>query len=302
MEALVEEQITNNGGNETQESNLGNEENIVTEQQTQEVGTTQDVQEGQQSPVENSNNSEQNLQEENKPTYDEVVAKLNEYQVREEEEKVLKERLGLPDIDSQTYGYMNLDQQIVNKGKQEYLRLCNEYGVDANPQRIDASINELKKTDPEKAYEFQRKFEMLGNNVVGQRQAVQQQISQYEISKFADDYGQLLNASPALNNVMGQYVAQYGNEGYGMYGQLQSVMDIMIPVYREAFEAGKRFSLEDKAKKDTNPVKGGIATATGGSYQSGASFTREQIAKMSPDEFAKNEKLIKQLMIEGKIQ
>lgn len=154
MEALVEEQITNNGGNETQESNLGNEENIVTEQQTQEVGTTQDVQERQQSPVENSNNSEQNLQEENKPTYDEVVAKLNEYQVREEEEKVLKERLGLPDIDSQTYGYMNLDQQIVNKGKQEYLRLCNEYGVDANPQRIDASINELKRQTQRKLTSF----------------------------------------------------------------------------------------------------------------------------------------------------
>lgn len=296
----MEDTITNNGVSETQESNVGNEENIATDQQTQEVDTTQDVQEEQQPPVENSNQDQQS--EETKPTYDELQSKLKEYQVREEEERVLKERLGLPDVDTQTYSYMNIDQQIVNEGKQEYLRLCNEYGVDANPQRIDASIAELKKTDPAKAYEFQRKFEILGNDVVGRRQAVQHQIAQYEINKFANDYGQLLNASPALNNVMTEYVGTYGNEGYGIYGQLQNVMDIMIPVYKEAFEAGKRFSLEDKAKKDTTQVQGGIATATGGSYQSGASFTREQIARMSPEEFAKNEKVIQRLMMEGKIQ
>lgn len=295
----MEEQITTNGSGEAQEPIVGNEENIATEQQPQEEGNNQ---EENQPPVENSNEGQQEEQKESKPTYEELQSKLNEYQVREEEERVLKEKLGIPDIDSQTYGYMNLDQQIVNNGKQEYLRLCNEYGVNADPTKIDSSIEELKKTDPAKAYEFQRKFEILGNDVVGKRQAIQHQISQYEINKFANDYGQLLNASPALNNVMGQYVAQYGNEGYGMYGQLQNVMDIMIPVYREAFEAGKRFSLGDKAKRDTSQVQGGIATATGGSYQSGASFTREQIAKMSPDEFAKNEKLIKQLMIEGKIQ
>ena len=56
---------------------------------------------------------------------------------------------------------MNIDQQIVNEGKQVYLRLCNEYGIDANPANIDKSIEELKQTDPAKAYEFQRKFEKL---------------------------------------------------------------------------------------------------------------------------------------------
>ena len=42
---------------------------------------------------------------------------------------------------------MNMDQQIVNEGKQVYLRLCNEYGIDANPSKIDASVAELKAKD-----------------------------------------------------------------------------------------------------------------------------------------------------------
>ena len=46
---------------------------------------------------------------------------------------------------------MNIDQQIVNEGKQVYLRLCNEYGIDANPEKLDASVKELMAKDPAKA-------------------------------------------------------------------------------------------------------------------------------------------------------
>lgn len=260
--------------------------------------------------VENSNevtNQEQSAEgvedqssDQPQPTVEELQAKLKEYEVRDEEEKLLKERLGLQDVDSRTYDYMNIDQQIVNEGKQVYLRLCNKYGVDANPENIDASVEELKKTDPAKAYEFQREFERLGDEVEYKRQAVQQQNAMYEVNKFSNDYGQLLDASPALSNIMSQYIEAYGVQP-NMYNQLQSIMQVVLPAYQEAFNAGKQYALQDKAKKDTSGVQGGVATANTQTYTPGNVFTRDQIAKMSDADFAKYEKEIQRQMIEGKI-
>lgn len=261
--------------------------------------------------VENSNdnvteeqgNVEQNgdqTTEQQQPTVEELQAKLKEYEVRDEEDRMIREQLGLEDVDSRTYDFMNIDQQIVNEGKQVYLRLCNEYGIDANPNKIDASVEELKKTDPAKAYEFQRRFEQLGQEVEYKRGMVQQQNSMYEVNKFSNDYGQILNASPALTNIMTQYIENYGGTS-GVYQQLQNVLNTIMPAYQEAFNAGRQFALQDKAKKDTSGVSGGVATANTQTYTSGNVFTREQIAKMSDAEFAKYEKEIERQMIEGKI-
>ena len=238
--------------------------------------------------------------EQQQPTIEELQAKLKEYEVRDEEDRMIREQLGLEDVDSRTYDFMNIDQQIVNEGKQVYLRLCNEYGIDANPNKIDASVEELKKTDPAKAYEFQRRFEQLGQEVEYKRGMVQQQNSMYEVNKFSNDYGQILNASPALTNIMTQYIENYGGTS-GVYQQLQNVLNTIMPAYQEAFNAGRQFALQDKAKKDTSGVSGGVATANTQTYTSGNVFTREQIAKMSDAEFAKYEKEIERQMIEGKI-
>lgn len=242
---------------------------------------------------------EQNT-EQKQPTIEELQAKLKEYEVRDEEDRMIREQLGLEDVDSRTYDFMNIDQQIVNEGKQVYLRLCNEYGIDANPNKIDASVEELKKTDPAKAYEFQRRFEQLGQEVEYKRGMIQQQNSMYEVNKFSNDYGQILNASPALTNIMTQYIENYGGTS-GVYQQLQNVLNTIMPAYQEAFNAGRQFALQDKAKKDTSGVSGGVATANTQTYTSGNVFTREQIAKMSDAEFAKYEKEIERQMIEGKI-
>lgn len=297
------DEITNTVASETQTAPAAAEENTAVNQEPQ-VDQPQD---GTQ-PVENSNPeqaSEEGTQvqdEPAKPTYEELQGKLKEYEVRDEEDRKLREQLGLQDIDSTTYGYMNIDQQIVNEGKQVYLRLCNEYGIDANPDKIDASVAQLKETDPKKAYEFEKRFEQLGNEVEYKRQAVQQQNAIYEVNKFEQDHSELLQAAPALNNVMAQYVQAYGANSSNMYGQLQSVLDIILPVYKEAFYAGKQYALQDKARKDTSGVQGGIATANTQTYTPDTVFTRSQIARMSSDEFAKYEKQIQQQMLEGKIQ
>ena len=292
--------ITNEQVTETPAQNT-----VMEETQEQVQGQPQVEGQPAEQPVEN-NNEQQPTQEGQvaEPTTEELKAKLREYEVREEEDRVLREKLGLKDVDQATYNYMNLDQQIVNEGKQVYLRLCNEYGIDANPEKIDASVEALKQSDPAKAYEFQRKFESLGNEVVNRRQAVQQQNTYYEVQKFERDYNDIIQASPALNNVLTQYVQTYNPmQGGDVYGQLKGVVDILMPCYQEAFEAGKRFALGDKAKRDTTPVQGGVAAGGGtNTYVAGTTFTREQIRNMSPAEFAKNEVAIKQAMMEGKIQ
>lgn len=295
------DEITNVGTDTTQVvADATNEVNTVEDQQTQVT-----AQEGnEQPPVENSNqevNDESTREDDTQElTNEQLMAKLKEYEVREEEDRMIREKLGLQDIDQQTYNYMNLDQQIVNAGKQEYLKLCNEYSINADPNKIDESLEELKKTDPARAYEFQRKFEMLSADVENRRNYIQQENTIYEVNKFQQDYNQLLNVSPAISNIMTQYVQNYGYSG-NMYGQLKGVMDVILPAYQEAFEAGKMYALQGKAKQDTSAVSGGIATANTNTYNSGTVFTREQIARMSTDEFAKYEKVIAQQIREGRI-
>ena len=297
------EDVTNVATSETQTTTVVAEENTAVDQEPQVTAP-----ETEQPPVENSNDDavsesgEQPPAGEQQPTIEELQSKLKQYEIREEEDRLLREQLGLNDVDSQTYNYMNIDQQIVNEGKQVYLRLCNEFGVDANPEKIDASVEELKKTDPAKAYEFQRRFEQLGQEVEYKRHAVQQQNAVYEINKFEQDYSQLLQAAPALNNIMAQYIQAYGANTTNMYGQLKNVIDIILPAYQEAFNAGKQYALQDRAKKDTSGVQGGVAVANTQTYTPSTIFTREQIAKMSSEEFAKYEKQIQQQMLEGKIQ
>lgn len=294
------DEITNTVANETPVAPVATEENNVANQEPQ----VEAPENAEQQPVENSNTEQTETttsdEVQTELTAEQMRSKLKEYEVREEEERLLKEKLGMGDVDSRTYDYMNIDQQVVNQGKQFYLRLCNEYGIDADPEKIDASVEALKQSDPAKAYEFQRKFENLGNDITNRRNAIQQENAYYEVSKFSNEYNGLLSASPALNNIMTQYVQTTRNLN-GMYGQLKNVMEIVLPAYQEAFEAGKRFALQDRAKQDTTAVSGGIATANTQTYTPGTTFTREQISRMSTEEFSKYEKEIERQMIEGKI-
>ena len=297
------EEVTNVATSETQVATATPEENTAVSQESQvapqETTETTTVENGNQEQVEENTTTESTTQQ---PTVEELQAKIKEYELRDEEDRKLRETLGLQDVDQQTFNLMNMDQQIVNVGKQEYLRLCNEYGVNADPSKIDASVKALKETDPAKGYEFERRFEQLGNEVVNRRQAVQQQNAYYEVSKFQNDFNQILNASPAVNNVMAQYI-QANGPSPNMYGQLHNVMDIILPVYQEAFNAGKTIALQDKAKNDTSGVQGGVATQNTQTYTgNGQIFTRDQIKHMSPEDFAKYEKAIQQQMLEGKIQ
>ena len=298
----MSEEITQVDATQTQPTDT------VVEENKQVTTGDADTKEAVESNPENGNEGQEQKQEDvveqkQEPTLDELKTRLQEYEVREEEDKLLRQKLGLPeDMDSRAYDYMNIEQQVINDGKNRYLRLCTEFGIDADPAKIDRSIEELKTTDPAKGYEFIRRLESLGNEVSYKRQAVNQQVSNYEINKFATEHNDLLQASPALNNIFATYVQSYAGSG-NMYGQLSNVLDIVMPAYQEAFEAGKKYALSSQARQDTSAVQGGIATnPTTASYTSGDTFTRAQISKMSSEDFAKYEKVIRQQMLEGKIR
>jgi len=227
--------------------------------------------------------------------------KLKEYELIEAERQALQERLGLQDVNPQDFNYQTLDQQVINSGQQELLRLCNEYGVSANPNEFEASINKLKETNPQKGYELERKVEVLMGNLNNKRQQIANQVSQSQIQRFAQENNQLLNASPVLNRILTEY-AQANAGDPNIYQNLNTINEYLCDVYREALEYGQRMASLKEAKADTSKVQGGIVTAPQSGYSGEPHiFTRAELKTMSPDEFAKNEKVIEEQMKKGLI-
>ena len=237
------------------------------------------------------------------PTVEELQAKLDEYKVRDEEDKLLKEKLGIQeDVDSQTLSYINLEQQVINQANTQYLGLCNEYGVDADPNKFEISLKSLEESDPRKYYEFVSKYNTLNNVVSTKRQEITKQAEYNDVGKFAKQYEPLLESSPALTTVFTKYISNMQGQG-NMYSNLNEVMSLLLPVYEEAFNIGKTQALKGKAKQDTSVVSGGIATTVNPSHQDGEHiFTRDEIKRLSYDDYSKNEKTIMRQMREGKIQ
>lgn len=286
---------------ESLDLNAGQDVNTTSEQDIKPEGDSNPVNDGN---VEGDTNTPEGEQTTDKkePTVAELQNKLKEYETREEDQKLLKQRLGLDEnVDNQTLDLMNIDSQIVNRGKQEYLRLCNEYGIDATPEKVQASLDELKKTDPAKGFEFERRAELLGQSIAGQRQQVQYQQFNYDVNRFVSSNNELLSSSPVLNSLVSEYIQNnYGSQT--ICSELQDIMEIATSIYREALDVAKKSNQIQQVKSDTSGVTGGIATINTPSYSGEVMFTREQIAKMSPSEFAKNEKAIERAYANGQIQ
>lgn len=227
--------------------------------------------------------------------------KLKEYELIEAERQALQNRLGLQDVDPQNFNYQTLDQQVINSGQQELLRLCNEYGVSADPSKFEESVNKLKETNPQKGFELERKVEVLMSNVGNRRQQIAQQASHSQVQRFAQENQQLLNASPVLNKILTEY-AQVNAGNPNIYNNLNTINSYLLDVYREGLEYGQRIASLEKAKADTSKVQGGIVNAPqsmgGGEPHI---FTRAELSRMSTEEFAKNEKVITEQMQKGLI-
>jgi len=234
---------------------------------------------------------------------EELQTKVKEYEVREEEQRLLRERLNIPEeVDDTSFDLMTIDGQIVNKGKVAYFNLCNEYGINADPNSVAKSLEDLKQKDPAKGYEFERRIELLNRDVTAQRSQVTEQQYQYSVGKFVEQHKDIIQSSPVIHGLVSDYVQGNYGKSENIYGELNELISIASAVMREGIEIGQKYALQSKAKSDTSGVEGGLATAITSTHTSGKIFTRGEIDRMSLAEYTKYEPQIKEQASKGLIK
>ena len=260
-------------------------------------------------PVDNPTVEQEPTDATNLPNAEEDVnalkKQLEEYRLRDEEVRQLSERLGtnkVPDV--QIFeAQRNLDI-LDNQAQQAYITLCNQFGVDYRPDKIETSANELKAKDPQKFYELQNRIEKLDNLVTQKRNEANQFIRQRELNLALAKHQQILNASPMLQQQLNSYLRNANIDN--PMQQIDMFVDMAQAIQREAFEYGKIFTQQENLKQQQNPnnVLNNTVMATNQSYSGQAPkiFTRAEIANMSQSEFEKYEKEIDQAVREGRIR
>lgn len=281
------------------------------EENTNPVSATQNTTENGMvdNPVDNPTVEQEPTDATNLPNVEEDInslkQQLEEYRLRDEEVRQLSERLGtnkVPDV--QIFeAQRNLDI-LDNQAQQAYITLCNQFGVDYRPDKVEASANELKAKDPQKFYELQNRIEKLDDLVTQKRNEANQFIRQRELNLALAKHQQILNASPMLQQQLNSYLRNANIDN--PMQQIDMFVDMAQAIQREAFEYGKIFTQQENLKQQQNPnnVLNNTVMATNQSYSGQAPkiFTRAEIANMSQSEFEKYEKEIDQAVREGRIR
>lgn len=286
VEQTIQEPVT-----QTQEPQAGLEEN------TQE-GVDKDIQGGE--PGTTPPPPTPPTQEE----YDKLQERLKEYELSENEMAQLKQRLGVEDVDYATNEIVHTLDILQNQAQQEYIKICNQFGVDYRPEAIEASAKALLEKDPKAYYELQTNLDRLNNAYNAKQAEIQNYAVQRDIGTFYQENQTLLQASPVLQNLVNEYI-QTSDMRYVNKASLNDLLTRAKTIYAEAFDAGMRYG---KLNTQSNPgeiLNTSVATTTQQSYptQSGSKiYTRAEIEKMSDAEFIKNQKVIEDQMIKGLIK
>lgn len=233
--------------------------------------------------------------------YEKLKSRLQEYELSDAEINQLKTRLGVENVD---YGSQQISQTldaIQNQSQQEYIRLCTKFGVDYRPDKIDESAKALLERDPKAYYELQYGMRELYNSTEAKKLEVQNLVASREVNSFYQENKMIFDSSPVITSVVNDYISSTPTE-YLNRANLNALLDRTKQIYAEAFNAGMQMG---KAKEDMNPNKilnNSIMGSNQTTYPiSNSTFTREQIANMSIEEFKKNEKAIMQQMAKGLI-
>lgn len=271
------------------------QENINAEPTENQTNAPADAVTAEPQPTEPVEQVEQNTVQDTPNVGEDINAlkqKLQEYQMREEEIKNLSSRLGTDKVQDVQIAQAHQQMDIINnQAQQAYIKLCNEYGVDYRPDKIDASSLELKEKDPQRYYELVNRIEHLDNLVTNKRNEVNSYIYQKELSNALAQYQSVMDASPALSGAITNYLRN--NYGVNPNQAIQAFMDLATPVYKEAFEYGRLYAQQEAVKAQNNPsetLNDNIAMKNA-SYASTnpRPFTLAEIDAMSQAEFEKNE-------------
>lgn len=235
---------------DTQPVSTENNQSETTTESSPEGATTSEIApEGTSTPTEDKNAVE------SKPEVsDEIQKKLDrlaEYEVKEKELSDLKDRLGVKETiqDNQIFSAQQQLAIVENQAQQEYIRLCNQYGVDYRPDKIDASGKELLEKDPQKFYELRYKLEGLNNQIEAKRQEVETFVQQREFNAAFERNKQVFDASPAISRVVKEYI-----DAGATPADIDGIVRSGLSIAQEAYEMGRQAALNEKAKVDPAKV------------------------------------------------
>lgn len=299
---------TNNGGQPDginpqpqQENPQPQNDNLINNQPDGETKTPPEQKEENIDPKVNDNPNTPPTPGVSQEEYEKLKSRLQEYELSDAEINQLKARLGVDNVDYSSQQISQTLDAIQNSSQQEYIRLCTKFGVDYRPDKIDESAKALLERDPKAYYELQYGMRELYNSTEAKKQEVHNLMASREVNSFYQDNKLVFDSSPVITSVINDYINSTPVE-YLNRTNLNALLDRTKQIYAEAFNAGMQVG---KAQEDINPNKilnNSIMNNNQSSYPiSNTTFTRQQIANMSIDEFKKNEKAIMQQMAKGLI-
>lgn len=227
---------------------------------------------------------------------------VQEYQAKEQETKELLSRLGTDGTtDIQVLEAIKQRDIIDNQAQQAYVKLCNKYGVDYRAENIEASAKALKEKDPQAYYDLQYELGQLDSIVNEKRGVIDNFITQKQVQTSLNQYGQLLNASPALKQQLNSYLNTVPLTD--PVNQIDTFMQMATAIQREAIEIGKILAQQQaQAQSPANVLNNSVmAQQTSYAATPPKTWTRQEIAAMSDKEFAKYEKEIDRAVREGRV-
>ena len=221
--------------------------------------------------------------------------KLKEYEVKDNELNELRNRLGSQAPQDNTIFQARQQLAMVeNLAQQEYIKLCNEYGVDYRPDMIDKSSQVLKEKDPQAYYDLKYKLNNICDGLEAKRNEVEGFVNRYELNNAIERNRKIFDTSPAVSNVMDGLL----KEGFVTAANMDTVIqNYMMPIMREAYEAGRQSAAQtppSPAKVLNNSV---ITQQQATPLPQKQQFTLDEIASMDSATYKKYQAEIDKLFL-----
>ena len=221
--------------------------------------------------------------------------KLKEYEVKDNELNELRNRLGSQAPQDNTIFQARQQLAMVeNLAQQEYIKLCNEYGVDYRPDMIDKSSRVLKEKDPQAYYDLKYKLNNICDGLEAKRNEVEGFVNRYELNNAIERNRKIFDTSPAVSTVMDGLL----KEGFVTAANMDTVIqNYMMPIMREAYEAGRQSAAQtppSPAKVLNNSV---ITQQQATPLPQKQQFTLDEIASMDSATYKKYQAEIDKLFL-----
>ena len=221
--------------------------------------------------------------------------KLKEYEVKDNELNELRNRLGSQAPQDNTIFQARQQLAMVeNLAQQEYIKLCNEYGVDYRPDMIDKSSQVLKEKDPQAYYDLKYKLNNICDGLEAKRNEVEGFVNRYELNNAIERNRKIFDTSPAVTTVMDGLL----KEGFVTAANMDTVIqNYMMPIMREAYEAGRQSATQtppSPAKVLNNSV---ITQQQATPLPQKQQFTLDEIASMDSATYKKYQAEIDKLFL-----